>query len=227
MSSTRRHDDQDLLGRARLLREVEAQLYQRRNVLLVGPRDVGKSALIGALDTSALLIVDPFERITTHRAWRIRRALDHGAVCIAAARTLDRAQLGHVRRIAYRFVTVRVPPLPNLLIGRLLARALVAARVPQQLVSHQWIKAAVSVTRGRPGVAFAIVKEAAAEFERTGRLPIPAVAFVQASFSEMTAGAESAPGDADTRQTSFRYKPTTDNTTPAKTIAAIQRDLLP
>jgi hypothetical protein len=222
MSSTRRHDDQGLLGRARLLREVEAQLYQRRNVLLVGPRDVGKSALIGALDTSALLIVDPFERITTHRAWRIRRAMDHGIVCIAAARTLDRAQLGHVRRIAFRFVRFRVPPIPNTLIRRLLEGALSSAQVPERLVSAEWIKAAANVARGRPGVAFAIVKEAAAEFERTGRLPIPAIALVQASFSEMTA-----PGDADTRQTSFRYKPTTDNTTPAKTIAAIQRDLLP
>jgi hypothetical protein len=183
----RRHTPPDaILGRTGLLRSIEALLRQQRSVLLVGPRDVGKTAIIGALDTSHVLIVDPFERITSHHAWRIRRAMDHGAVCIAAARTLDRARLGHVRRIAFRFTTVRVPPLPNALIRRLLQRELASARVSRDLISSEWIKRAAGIARGRPGIAVGIAREAARALARSGRFLIPAVAFVEASVGEMS-----------------------------------------
>jgi MoxR-like ATPase len=40
--------DTGLVGRDDLLAEISALLRQRRNVLLFGPQDIGKTAIIGA-----------------------------------------------------------------------------------------------------------------------------------------------------------------------------------
>lgn len=82
-----------LVGRGALLAEIRASLHQRRSVLLVGPQDIGKTAIIGAISGHDVTILDPFERVSARRAARVRRAMDRGTVFIAAARSLDRKRL--------------------------------------------------------------------------------------------------------------------------------------
>lgn len=97
-----------LVGRAELLHAVAERLAAGHSVLLTGPTGIGKSALIQALETPGLTTIDPFERVTPARAARLRRSLDRGAVCVAAASARDRRAIGAAGRILWRFTTVQL-----------------------------------------------------------------------------------------------------------------------
>lgn len=170
-----------LLGRRSLLKTIEQLLVCRRSVLLVGPADIGKSALIQSLSLNDVMVIDPFERISAHRAARIRRAMDRGLAVIGAARNLHRASLGRVGRIIWRFTTVRVPRLPGASMRRLVQNACALERIPANLITSDWLRAVTNVAQGRPGVGLIIVQHAAAIREGT-RLPAAATAYLQAEF---------------------------------------------
>jgi hypothetical protein len=150
-------------------------------VLLVGPAGIGKSALIRSLTLKDLLVVDPFERLSVHRAARVRRAMGRGTMVVGAAQSLNRASLGKVGRIMWMFTTLRVPPLPAASMRRLLMHACTTARIPASLVTSGWTRDVAKMARGRPGVALKIVQHAATM--RDGRrLPAPAAAYLKAEL---------------------------------------------
>ena len=178
-----RRGDVELLGRRALLDVVDQQLVDGRSILLVGPAGIGKSALIRALATPGVMVVDPFEGISAQRAACIRRSLDRGAVWIGAARTLDRARMGKVGRIAWRFTTVRVSPLSDAWMRRLITHACSVAGIRIDLVTPEWRRALLRLARGRPGPALAII-EHAARMRHSGRpLPFPATAYLEAALA--------------------------------------------
>jgi hypothetical protein len=173
--------DTDLFGRRVLFETIERLLMKRRSVLLVGPAGIGKSALIRSLALNGVIVIDPFERLSAHRAACIRRAMDRGMTVIGAARTLNRASLGQVGRIMWRFTTLRVPPLPDASMRRLVEDACAVERIPADLITSNWIRAVAKVARGRPGVGLTIVQHAAAMC--AGRhLPAPAAAYLEAGI---------------------------------------------
>jgi hypothetical protein len=175
-----RFDDEGLLGRGALLQGIEALLHNRHNVLLVGPPDVGKTALVQAVSCRDLALIDPFEGVSVHLAARIRRAMGRGTVHLAAARTLDRRILGAVRRIAFWFTVVQVPPLTDRWMQPLAAREYAALRLPVDLITPRWTSAVLRLARGRPGLALAIVRSAATIRAVRGALPSPASAYIEA-----------------------------------------------
>jgi hypothetical protein len=124
--------------------------------------------------------------VSAHQAARVRRAMDRGVVFIAATRSLDRRRLGCVGRIAFRFSTLRVPPLSNAWMRRLVRHICATESIPVRVVTPEWIKKVVQLARGRPGVALAIVNEASREWTRTARLPAPAAAYVDASIQRIS-----------------------------------------
>jgi energy-coupling factor transporter ATP-binding protein EcfA2 len=146
-----------LVARDALVDDVGARLTRGTNVLLVGPRGVGKSAIVDVL-SAALPVerIDPFECISRARAARLRVHLDHGATIVAAAETLDRRQLGAVGRILWRFQVVRVPPLPRAAMTLVIRHAL-PADVTELAGADAWIAALASYANGLPatGLAFA------------------------------------------------------------------------
>jgi hypothetical protein len=178
-----------LLGRDRLVAEVNALLHAGQNILLVGPRDVGKSALIHALGARAVVVIDPFERVSPHLAARIRRAMGRGTVHLAAARTLDRAHLGAVRRIIFWFTVVRVPPLTEHWMQRLVRRECLAWDLGPDVATPPWVRTVSRLARGRPGLALAMVRVAAAMYATRGALPSPAVACIEANIERAEARA--------------------------------------
>jgi len=173
--------DTALLGRRALLDTIEQLLLNHRSVLLVGPGGIGKSALIRSLTTNDVTVIDPFEHLSAHRAARIRRAMDRGMTVIGAARTLNRASLGQVGRIMWRFMTLRVPPLPDASLRRLVEDACAAERIRADLITSKWIRDVVKVARGRPGVGLTVVQHAADMCEGR-RLPAPAAAYLEAGI---------------------------------------------
>jgi hypothetical protein len=174
------HDS--LLGRDDLLANIDSLLRRGQSVLLFGPANVGKSALIDALAPKDAMIVDPFERVSSHLAARIRREMECGVVCLAAARSLDRAYLGSVRRFAWRFDTVRVLPLCGRWMQRLVSRECARVQLPGDVVTPRWRRSVVRLARGRPGLALGMVRAAADIRARKGRLPSPAAAYVEAAI---------------------------------------------
>jgi hypothetical protein len=168
----------DLLGRDALVRDVADHLAAGRSVLLYGPEAIGKSAIIAALGREDLIVVDPFEHVTRQRAAEIRRALDRGAVYIAASRAANRRALGAAGRILWRFSMVRVRELPDSVVRRIIAREFrhTADRAPEAT----WIREAASLARGRPGFATAMARFATEWHCRRGYYPVPALAFVAA-----------------------------------------------
>jgi hypothetical protein len=178
-SGTDRPADQ-LLGRDELLEVIGSYLRHGTHVLLVGPPDVGKTALIGALVTHDVVILDPFERVSSHAAARIRQAMDHGVIFLAGTRSLSRDHLGAVRRIAWRFATVRVPPLHGHWMKRLMLRECIRLELPGDVVTPPWTRSVMQLSRGRPGLALAILQAAAGLRAVKGSLPSPAAAYIEA-----------------------------------------------
>jgi hypothetical protein len=100
-------------------------------------------------------------------------------VHIGAARSLDRVRLGCVGRIIWRFTTVRVRPLSDVWIRRLIRRECVAAHIPVELLTSNWMKTVTRLAQGRPGVAVAIVQGASHMWMKAARLPAPAAAYLE------------------------------------------------
>jgi hypothetical protein len=168
----------ELVGRDALVREVKDHLAAGRSVLLCGPEAIGKSAIIAALGREDLIVVDPFEHVTRQQAAEMRRALDYGAVYLAASRAASRRALGAVGRILWRFSMVRVRELPDAVVSRIIAREFrhTVVRAPEAI----WIRKAASLARGRPGFAIAMARFATEWHRRRGYYPLPALAFVAA-----------------------------------------------
>lgn len=171
-----------LMARDDLLAEVTALLERGHNVLLFGPADIGKSAVISALRPlihESVVVIDPFEHVSPHLAAEIRRAMDLRATQhLVATRSLDRAKLGAVRRIAWRFTNVRVPPLPHRATQLLVRQAFVAAGIDADIVPSAWVRLTTDLARGLPGRAFAVADAAARAYVQTGTLPSPQAAYV-------------------------------------------------
>jgi hypothetical protein len=177
-----------LVGRDDLIAVIEGLLDSGHNVLLHGPAYVGKSALVGAISRTRMehvIALDPFEHVTPHFAAEIRRAMDLcGQQYVAATRSLDRRHLGAVRRIAWRFTTVRIPPLSNRVTQRIIAAALSDASVDEGVAARAWRRAAADLAAGRPGVARAIVGAAVKIHQLKGLWPSTAAAFVEARIAQ-------------------------------------------
>ena len=177
-----------LLGRDRLLTEVDELLGREQNVILFGPAGIGKTTLIKALPPRDLVVIDPFERVSSHLAARIRRSIGRGTLHIVATRSLDRRELGAVRRIAFWFTVVAVPPLPPHLIERLVRREWQAAQLPAKVLTTTWLRAVIRLSAGRPGVALAVAQAAADRFAARGVLPSPPATYIEARLSAFAGG---------------------------------------
>jgi hypothetical protein len=171
-----------LLGRDGLVLEIANLVSREENVLIWGPRDIGKTALISALPPHYARVLDPFEKVKPRVAAAILRAMDRGISYLTAARSLDRRVLGAVRRIAWRFTTVRVPPLDGRWMRRLVTEEWVRCGLATDVVPTRWTSQALRIARGRPVVAIAIVQAAASIQAVKGVLPSAAVAHIEASI---------------------------------------------
>lgn len=172
----------ELLGRAQLLTQVSELLAQGQSVLLCGPEDIGKTALIQALMAGRAdgpIVVDPLAHLHSHDAARIRRALERGACHLAATRSLDRAYLGAVRRIAFWFTVVRVPPLTRTVMDHLIDAQCATDGLTPELATPRWRHTVHRLADGRPGRAVAIIRTAAALRGSHGTLPSPEVAYIE------------------------------------------------
>lgn len=173
-----------LIGREDLLARLSDLVRDGHHVLLWGPRGIGKSALIAALHPRSARVIDPLEHMHSHAAAQVLRAMDRGAQFVAASRSLDRAQLGAVRRFAWRFTTVRVPVLARLAMRRVVVRECGLAHIPVGLATDQWVRATVRIAKGSPGAAIALVRAAADRCTSTGHLPAPAAAQIEARIRQ-------------------------------------------
>ena len=169
-----------LFGRDELLARLNGLVEAGDDVLLWGPRGVGKTALIAALHPHHATIIDPFEHMHSWHAARVLRAMDRGTQFVAASRSLDRALLGAVRRFAWRFTTVRVPVLTRVWMRRVVVRECQLNRIPMSRVTDAWVRAAVRLAKGCPGAAIALVRVAAERHALTGNLPSPIAAQIEA-----------------------------------------------
>ena len=168
-----------LHGRQHLTDEVTGLLARGDHVLLVGPAEIGKTALIEALASPAT-VLDPFEHVSPRLAAQIRRAMDRGTQFIAAARTLDRRRLGAVRRIAWRFTTLHVPPLNGRPMRHLVVAECARLGLPSEQATVAWIDSILHLARGRPGVALMTVGVAARIRAATNTLPSAPAAYIEA-----------------------------------------------
>ena len=166
-----------ILGRDAELEQVSALLGAGRSVLLYGPEGVGKSALVESVRTPALTVLDPWLRASPFRAAEIRRALNRGAVYLAATRTTPGPSLGAVGRILGRFTLVRVRELPTAVIRDIIVRALTQPTPPFDLA---WIAEMATLARGRPGVAVSMADFVNDWQKQRGYLPLPPLAYAAA-----------------------------------------------
>jgi hypothetical protein len=157
---------------------VEALLDAGRSVLLVGPHGSGKTAIVNVVRREGLIVMDPFAGITTVRAASLRRALDRGTVVLGAACSLDRAKLGHVGRVAWRFERAYLRPLSPRVIADII-RARVDAESGAHLpIGRRWMVEAVDVAAGLPGRAVAVASMVAQRWRSRGSLLPPRLALV-------------------------------------------------
>lgn len=166
-----------LLGRDAIVRQVIRELDAGRSVLLFGPEAIGKSAIITATARDGVLVVDPFERITSQQAYRMRRALDRGAVYLGAARVACGRELGAVGRILWRFSVVRVRESPHAVLAQIVLGELRRRGGPARDPDRTWVREIVALARGRPGFAVAMARFAADWRRAHGYLAAPAFAF--------------------------------------------------
>jgi ABC-type glutathione transport system ATPase component len=177
-------DTRPLIGRASLIGDVDALLRDGQSVLLIGPEGSGKSAIIDVLRRPGLVVVDPFAAITSPRACALRRALNRGAVVLAAARSTERRDMGHVGRIFWRFRMVRVRALSGRDIARILQRTLARGETAVP-VGRKWIAEAVDVSAGLPGRAVALAAASAARWQERRAMVSPRFALVIARQDEI------------------------------------------
>jgi hypothetical protein len=176
--------ERELLGRDDLLEQVAGLLREGKNVALVGPRDIGKTALIGALTVPEVVVVDPFEQVHSHLAARIRRAIYRRTVHLIAVRSLERGQLGAVRRIMFWFTEVRVPPLTPYWMRQVIRHEWARAGLAPELLAPVWSRGVMRLARGRPGLAVAMVRVAAAARRAKGTIPSPDAACIEARIGQ-------------------------------------------
>jgi hypothetical protein len=169
-----------LVGRARVIEDVRAFLDAGRSVLLVGPHGSGTTAIINVVRREEMLVVDPFAAITTPRASALRRALDRGVRVLGAACSLDRADMGHVGRVAWRFERVYVRPLAPRAIGRIVRRQMDAQAAAGLTLDPQWMSEAVEASAGLPGRAVALASVAAARWREREMILPPRLALLMA-----------------------------------------------
>lgn len=174
----------ELIGRDEVLLEIATFLRRGHNVLLFGPAYVGKSSLIDCLGPHEATVIDPFEHVTPHLAAEVRRAMDRGRQFLVAARSLDRTYLGAVRRIAWRFTMLRVPPLANRVMQQLIQRECTRRGIPRALLTHDWVRGMADLSQGRPGVALAMVDAARRTHAAKHVLPLPPAAYVEARVQQ-------------------------------------------
>jgi hypothetical protein len=167
----------ELFGRDAVVRRVTSELEAGRSVLLFGPEAIGKSAIVAAAARDGVEVIDPFERITPQQAYRMRRALDRGAVYLGASRVARGRELGAVGRILWRFSLVRVRELPNAVLGRVVLRELEGRGSAAGEADAAWVPEIVALARGRPGFAVAMARFAADWRRAHGYLAEPAFAF--------------------------------------------------
>ena len=151
--------------------------------MLVGPAGVGKTALIHAVSEPDAFVIDPFERVSSRQASAIRRSMDRNGLWIAAARTRERARLGHVGRIAWRFEVVRMPPLSDYWMRRLISRAAADAGIGAAITSD-WLRDALQLSAGLPGRALEMVSQAAARRHDRG-LAAPATLYIESAIQQV------------------------------------------
>jgi hypothetical protein len=166
----------DLLGRDELIRQVTEGLSAGRSVLLYGPEGIGKSAIVSTVAVDGVVIIDPFQGITRQQACQIRRALDHGAVYLGAARVAERRELGAVGRILWRFSMLRVRELSDGVMRHIVTGELGIADARPAAREREWVAEIVALAQGRPGFATAMARFAVEWRSRHGYLPMPAFA---------------------------------------------------
>jgi len=174
----------ELLGRDGLLEQVAGFLREAKTVALVEPRDVGKTGLIGALAVPEVVVVDPFKQVHSHLAARIRRAIYRRTVHLVAVRSLNRGQLGAVRRITFWFTEVPVPPLTPYWMRQVIRREGARADLAPELLAPVWSRRVMRLARGRPGLAVAMVRAAAAPRRSKGTIPSPDAACIEARIGQ-------------------------------------------
>jgi hypothetical protein len=167
----------ELPGQEPLIRQITDLLKAGRSVLLFGPEGIGKSAIIAAVARDGLIVVDPLEHVSPQRAFRMRRALDHGVVHVAASRVARGRELGSVGRIMWRFSTVRVRELRDSIIRRIVISEVGATDRAGVEPDSGWIREMIALAKGRPGFATAMGRFAAEWRRQHGYLPMPALAF--------------------------------------------------
>jgi hypothetical protein len=180
MDTPVRDSSKGILGRDEQLDEIGSLLTRGHNVLVFGPAQLGKTAIIQALGSHRAIVMDPLEHVSPRLAGRILHGMDRYSSYLAAARTLDRHYLGAVRRIAWRFTSVRIPPLPDRWMKRLVEREWAGGCPTLAAPSDAWIRSFLRLAQGRPGFAIAMIKIVARRHEAKNVLTSPPVAYAEA-----------------------------------------------
>jgi hypothetical protein len=167
-----------LRGRFAELEAVTHHLMNGRSILLVGPDDIGKSAIASAVTVPGVTRRDPLASVTRKDASQLRLSLDRGAVVLATSRTSSARAIGAVRRILWRFRILTVRPLPAVAIRLVLRDVLIDDERLLRQVPARWWTEAIEAADGRPGYAVAIARAALDEWATHGRIASPGLAMI-------------------------------------------------
>jgi hypothetical protein len=167
-----------LRGRFAELEAVTHHLINGRSVLLVGPDDIGKSAIASAITVPGVTRRDPLASVTRKDAHHLRLSLDRGAVVLATSRTSSAKAIGAVRRILWRFRILTVRPLPAVAIRLVLRDVLTDDESLLRQVPARWWTEAIDAADGKPGYAVAIARTALKEWATRGRIASPGLAII-------------------------------------------------
>lgn len=171
-----------LRGRCTELAAVTQSLINGQSVLLVGPEDIGKTAIASAVRVPGVIRRDPFGHVTSREANQLRLSLDRGTVVLATARVRSAATIGAVRRVLWRFRIVSVRSLPAAVIRLILNDVLRDGEVLNHLPARWWTEA-VKAADGRPGYAVAIARAARSEWTTRRRTAPPGLAVIDHRIS--------------------------------------------